>query len=90
MPWVDVARERSELMGRQVQYGQEIGDWLRQMFPEFCSPQPHPGAVAAVIRLHYLHGRGRLTRGEHGDAIREFVSCWEARLQVESERQEAV
>jgi len=36
-------------------------------------PEPHPAAVAAVLRLHWRHGKGALTVREHGPEIRSAV-----------------
>ena len=63
-------------MRAQVTYGDEIQAWLNEKFPEFGA---HPAAISAVVRLHFLVGRGRLTVAEHGGQIREAVSRWERR-----------
>lgn len=66
----------SELLKEQVRYGDEIQAWLCQHFPE-CGP--HPAAIAAVVRMHFLYGKGRLTVTEHGAEIRGAVARWEGR-----------
>lgn len=38
-----------------------------------ASTQPHPAAIAAVIRLHHGHGKGSLTVKGHGAEIRAAV-----------------
>lgn len=77
--WVHVPT-REELLAREAKYGRDISSWLEANFPDLCDPSPHPGAVAAVIRLHHRVGKGRLTAREHGPEIREFVAVWERRL----------
>lgn len=62
-------------MNSQVQFGKDIQRWLRVSFPEFAD---HPAAVATVIRLRFLVGRGRVTRAEHGDLIRAAVEHFDA------------
>lgn len=77
-PWVDVARDKAEFMAAQEQYGRDIQDWLRSQFPELCSPAPHPAAIAAVIRLRWLEGPGKVTAAEHGQVIRDSVRRFDA------------
>jgi hypothetical protein len=62
------------MLAAQAEYGRSIQAWLTKCFPELG---PHPAAVAEVIRLHWRHGKGRLTRDEHGPAIRAAVAAWE-------------
>jgi hypothetical protein len=66
------------MLAAQAEYGQSIQAWLAKNFPEYDRPQwePHPAAVAEVIRLHWRHGKGTLTREEHGPAIRAAVEAW--------------
>jgi hypothetical protein len=63
-------------------YGREIADWLTAHFPELRQPsgEPHPAAVAAVIRLRYRLGPGQLTRREHGPEIRAAVKAHNRRF----------
>ena len=63
-------------MRAQVAYGDDIQAWLKANFPEFGA---HPAAISAVVRLHFLFGRGCLTVSEHGGQIRESVARWERR-----------
>lgn len=77
------AEKKRDLLGEQRKYGDDIRDWLTQNMPEFNRPNegPHPAAVAAVIRLHHQHGKGRITRREHGSWIRQFVKDWKKRME---------
>jgi hypothetical protein len=67
------------VLDAQAQYGRDIQAWLSKHFPELDRPGwgPHPAAIAEVIRLHWRHGKGRLTREEHGPAILAAVEAWE-------------
>jgi hypothetical protein len=71
--------EQRSVLDRQAQYGEQICDWLNEHFPALkqASGRPHPAAIAAVIRLHYEHGKGSLTPGRHGSQIRGAVKAWE-------------
>lgn len=73
------ALSRRDLMAREAQYGRDIAGWLEQHVPEVCRPVwgPHPAAVAAVIRLHHVHGR--TLKKAHISEIRASVAAWEAR-----------
>jgi hypothetical protein len=62
------------MLAAQAEYGRSIQAWLTRCFPELG---PHPAAVAEVIRLHWRHGKGRLTKEEHGPAIQAAVVAWE-------------
>lgn len=75
---MDEPSEQRDLLAEQ-KYADSIVAWLRQHFPQFDRPVygPHPAAVAAVIRLHWLHGKGQLTVQEHGPEIRAAVARWE-------------
>lgn len=75
-----MAKQRSELMAAQERYGREIVAWLAGSFPDLCSPAPHPAAMAAVIRLHWTVGKGKLTRAEHGAEIRAAVARFDERF----------
>ena len=68
------------MLAEQAEYGRSIQAWLSKNFPEYDRPRwgPHPAAVAEVIRLHWRHGKGTLTREEHGPAIHAAVAKWEA------------
>jgi hypothetical protein len=70
--------QRDRLLNAQVEYGRQITAWLVKLFPEFDRPGygPHPAATAEVIRLHWRHGKGRLTKRAHGPAIRAAVKRW--------------
>lgn len=75
--------ERDSMLEREKRYGLEIVEWLRAEFPEWNKDEgngTHPAAVAAVIRLHFKHGKGRLTKGEHGAVIRDAVCRFDAML----------
>lgn len=76
MGWVDTSKARVELMARQQRYGQDIGRWLDAEFPDL---HRHPAAVATVIRLHFLEGKGNLTKTKHGPLIRAAVRAWDQR-----------
>lgn len=64
----------------QIAYGEQIDAWLCRQFPDLCDPSPHPAAISAVIQLHSVVGKGRLTRAEHGPLIRRAVATFDARL----------
>jgi hypothetical protein len=68
------------VLAQQAEYGRSIQAWLAKNFPEYDRPKwgPHPAAVAEVIRLHWRHGKGSLTKEEHGPAIHAAVERWEA------------
>ena len=72
--------ERS-LLDEQRVYGDSIAAWLHEKFPALCDPDPHPAAIAAVIRLHFKHGKGRLTVAEHGAEIRAAVADFKRRFE---------
>jgi hypothetical protein len=74
-----IVAARGSLVAEQREYGQRIVMWLNENFPEFTqrSGNPHPGAVAAVIDLHYKHGKGALTRGKHGEDVRRGVKAFD-------------
>lgn len=71
----------AEQTRRQREYSDRIEVWLGANFPELCGPESgaHPAAIVTVYRLHAIHGRGTLTRAEHGDLIRGSVRAWEAK-----------
>lgn len=80
--WVDLAKQRAQLLQDQVVYGQRVSAWLVENFPDLCKDgSPHPAAFAAVIRLHGLYGKGRLTRSQHGPMIRSAVQRFQKELQ---------
>src|SRR5215472_602226 len=58
-------RQRT-VLEEQAEYGRSIQAWLARCFPELDRPGwgPHPAAIAEVIRLHWRHGKGRLTKEE--------------------------
>lgn len=70
------ARRRQSGLEEQKQYGLAVVAWLRRHFPEFNQGDDgtHPAAIVEVIHLHSRHGRGSLTVGEHGEAIRAAVA----------------
>ena len=72
-------RTTRSLLERQAEYGAQICDWLTEHFPEFtqASGTPHCAAITAVIHLHARDGKGQLTKGKHGSAIRAAVKAWE-------------
>ena len=72
------ARPKS-MLARQDEYLLGILRWLAKNFPEYDRPRwgPHPAAVAEVIRLHWRHGKGSLTKEQHGPAIHAAVEAWE-------------
>lgn len=72
-------RVKRSMVEEQRAYGDEICAWLNQHLPEVrqASGQPHPAAIAEVIRLHFRLGRGSLRKREHGPAIRASVKAWE-------------
>lgn len=76
--WQPEPRQR-DVTAEQRAYADEIVAWLREHFPEVDRPVygPHPAAVAAVIRLHWVYGKGRLTVREHGPEICAAVDRWE-------------
>lgn len=63
---------------RQEQYSRQIVEWLDRQFPELHG---HPAAVLAVIQLHQIVGRGKLTRAEHGDRILRAVAAFDKGLE---------
>lgn len=71
---------RRDLITEQRDYAQQIVDWLERDFPDLDRPGygPHPAAVAEVIRLHWRHGKARVSSREHGPAIRAAVARWES------------
>lgn len=70
------------LLQREKEYGERVGEWLVANFPELCDGRhPHPAAFTAVIRLHGLYGKGRLTRSQHGPMIRSAVQRFQKELQ---------
>lgn len=77
--------EPKSMLEQQRIYGQQIAAWLTQNFPELDRPHwgPHPAAVAAVIRLHHQHGKGRLTKREHGPEIRAAVKAWQKKWETD-------
>ena len=80
------AKSTSKLLSSEAEYGRQIAAWLARELPDVCDEHgAHPAAVAAVIRLHYEHGRG-LTKTRHGAAIRTFVRAWEERLLEPADR----
>lgn len=66
------------MVEREAEYGRSIAKWLEENFPDLkdTDGSPHPAAIAAVIRLHYLHGKGSLRKGEHGPEIRAAVKAF--------------
>jgi len=62
----------------------EIVAWERRVYGDEAAEGlaradgPHPAAVAAVLKLHYQHGRRSLTVGEHGQLIRDAVAASDA------------
>jgi hypothetical protein len=78
--WVHVP-SNNELLQREKDYLDDVVEWITVHFPHFCrSGKPHPAAVAAVLRLHGLHGRGSLTCREHGEVITAAVRDFDARV----------
>lgn len=67
---------RRQAVSQQRDYWRSLEAWLEGAFPEFGA---HPAAAAAVMRLHRRHGRGSVTRREHGPIIRAAVDRWERR-----------
>lgn len=69
------------LLQRQGDYGEEISDWLNEHFPNLRdeSGRPHPGAIAAVIRLDYRDGKDRRSASRWGPEIRASVKAFEHR-----------
>jgi len=67
---------------RETEYGRSIVQWLSVNFPELCDPKwgPHPAAVAAVIRLHHVHGKQSLVKGAYGSVVRAAVAEWERKF----------
>jgi len=55
--------------------------------PDLCEPTPHYAAVAAVIRLHYTVGKGRLTIREHGPIIRAAVAATQDHTSAQEDTQ---
>ena len=72
------------MLAQQDEYVRAILAWLAKHFPEYDRPKwgPHPAAVAEVIRLHWRHGKGSLTKEQHGPAIHAGVEAWEARYEA--------
>jgi hypothetical protein len=61
-------------------YAAEIRDWLTRHVPEVCPDgEPHPAAVAALIRLHHRYGREAVSARAHGAVIRAEVRAARAR-----------
>lgn len=81
MPWVDVAKVRAANSRKQREYSEQVETWLTVNFPDLCEPKSgaHPAAIVAVYDLHVIHGRGSLTKHEHGDVIRRQVEKYEAK-----------
>lgn len=73
----------------QREYADSIVSWLNQHFPEFQQRlgNPHPAAVAAVIRLHYRDGKGNLTVRKHGGEVRAAVKAWRLKWDEPTERE---
>ena len=66
----DVCRQNPKVVEWEGRvFGEDAGRRL-----ERCT-SPHYAAVAAVIRLHHVHGKGSLTVREHGPAIRQAVKA---------------
>jgi hypothetical protein len=60
----------------QEQYSRQIVQWLDKQFPEL---EGHPAAVVAVINLHHMLGRGKVTRAQHGAQILRAVAAFDKR-----------
>ena len=69
---------RRNTTAEQQAYADAIVASLRRHFPEFDRPVdgPHPAAIAAVIRLHWLYGKDVAVL-EHGGTIRAAVTTWD-------------
>jgi hypothetical protein len=73
--------QATSLLEREREYGERVAAWLNTNFPEFTQPSgnPHCAAITAVIRLHHEHGKGQITRREHGAVIRQAVKDFDAK-----------
>jgi hypothetical protein len=76
------AAAKQDLASKEAQYGHEVVAWLQAEMPELCRPKwgPHPAAVAALIRLDYVHGKTNRRKSTHGPTIRAAVKDWERKF----------
>lgn len=79
-----VTKRTTSTLDAQAKYAGEICSWLWQNFPEICDERfgPHPAAVAALIRLDFIHGKGSRGKSSYSREIRAAVKQFDARLKV--------
>ena len=74
------AHTAATLTQREARYAASIVAFLAERFADlFDNGLPHPAAVAAVTRLHFLHGKQGLTAAEYDAPVRDAVEAWETR-----------
>lgn len=69
-------QRQSVSVTEQRDIGEQIQAWLKVQLPELAD---HPAAIAAVVRLRFLHGKGNVTRSKHGELIRAAAENFDRR-----------
>ena len=82
------APSKQNLMAREAQYGKDVAAWIEAEMPELCRPKwgPHPAAVAALIRLDFVHGKTNRRKSTHGPVVRAAVKDWERKFGDDAEK----
>lgn len=72
------AKRSSKLLHEQAEYGRNIVEFIAGRYPDLCEDgRPHPAAITAVIRTHFVRGK-HLASSEYDGPVRAAVKRWES------------